>query len=78
MKYTFTLKLVQVIGRWQKLKTLKELPSFGQSDYLAPIVYLLYRKGVLTDDELNEYINSYNFTDTQLDVLQRIENMIKV
>jgi hypothetical protein len=57
------------------MKDLKDLPSFGVDDFLAPIIYLLYRKGIIDEQELIAYINDYNPNDSYHDILKRIESL---
>lgn len=60
------------------MKTLNELPPFGEYDYLAPIIYLLYRKGIVNKEELLHCIASYKGGFRLNEFLKRIEECLEV
>ena len=39
------------------MKEAKEL-NFGIYDFYAPLIYLLYRKGIVSEEEISRYIDS--------------------
>lgn len=53
----------------------KNIPAFDDRDIYAPIVYLLYLKGVITEDTLNLYAESFSGNETQKDYIDRIQSI---
>jgi len=60
------------------VKNWKELPSPGLNDVFAPVAYLLYKKGILTEDEYVGFIESYTLESMTCMALalDRVDKMI--
>lgn len=55
-----------------------ELPTPVHSDIIAPFAYLLYRKGILSENEYIKFVNSYTTEPLIVfDMLNRIDSFLK-
>ena len=56
-------------------KKVGEFPTYGDNDIFMPIMYLLYAKDVISEDELIKYIERYNPCSSLRDVVSIVESI---